>query len=170
MGTKYTNKDGLSINFGTKESLVQWGQSNAEGVKKVLWCDFSYDALPTFTADVDNDGTDDSFDNTIPFIKEGSAILSATLLVTTDWGGTTPTLTLGLYESDGTVIDADGIDATIAEAALDAGDVVVCDGALVANATKLVTADGYLVGVTGGTATSGSARLVIEYIEPTTKV
>ena len=82
---------------------------------------FSYDDLPVAT-----------LDEAQQRIPANSFIVSATLRVLTAIDGTTPTLTIGLVEKDGTTIDADGIDAAIAESAIDAvGETVLCDGALV---------------------------------------
>ena len=114
---------------------------------------FSYDNLPVAT-----------LDEAQQRIPANSFIVSATLRVLTPIDGTTPTLTIGLVEKDGTTIDADGIDAAIAESALDAiGETVLCDGALVAKLVGIGTEDGQLVVTTGGTVTAGKFSLEIIY-------
>jgi hypothetical protein len=89
------------------------------------------------------------------------------LIVTTAFtSGGAATLTLGLQQKDGTIIDADGIDATIALAALAANLAVACDGALVDGTATVGSADAYLSVIYGTAAyTAGAAKLVLEYIE-----
>lgn len=159
--TVWNNADGLKVKFGNEiaDPTVPAPAHVVEGtLVKTLVVDFSYDKLP----DGDNSA---AHSGEHAYIPANAWIKSATLFAKTDWGGTTPTLTLGLEQQDGTAIDADGIDAAIAEAALDAGDVVQCDGALVAAGTTIGANNGYIVATTGGTVTSGTARLVVEYME-----
>ena len=167
---QWYNDDGLLVRSGEDPTTKQPAEVRDNGGVKTLTVDFTYDSLPTFTADLDNDGTLDGFVAGPAFIPEGSYIKSATLVVTEDWAtADSADLTIGLYEADGTAVDADGIDVAIEATALDAGDIVECDGALVAANTKLVDANGYVVAAIGtGAFTAGSARLVIEYITPTT--
>ncbi len=116
---------------------------------------FSYDDLPVAT-----------LDEAQQVIPANSFIESATLRVLTAIDGTTPTLTIGLVEKDGTTIDADGIDAAIAESAIDAiGETVLCDGALVAKLVGTGAEAGQLVVTTGGTVTAGKFSLEIVYRE-----
>ncbi len=126
-----------------------------ENGKNILSYTFSFDDLPVATLD--------EAQQTIP---ANAFIVSATLRVIEAIDGTTPTLTIGLVEKDGTTIDADGIDAAIAEAAIDAvGETVLCDGALVAKLVGIGAAPGQLVVTTGGTVTAGKFSLEIEYKE-----
>lgn len=114
---------------------------------------FSYDDLP-----VSGD------DKLIAEIPANARITRSTLRVITPIAGTTPTLTIGLEQSDGTAIDVDGIDVAIAEAALDAiGETVECDGALVGNTAGIGTAAGQIIATTGGTVTAGKFMLETEY-------
>lgn len=81
-----------------------------------------------------------------------------------DSAGDALTLTFGLDNVDGTVFDADGIDASIAQAAIDAvNDRVVCDGAQVG--VRLVnTKSLVLTSTVGGAApTAGKGWLNIYY-------
>lgn len=162
----YTNGEGLNIHYGPR-AVEGWKARtlNTDGAVKELIIDFSYDKLPGFDQDAGGGTTYDSFSGLQAYIPAGSWIMSATLICTSDWGGTTPTLTIGTYRRDGTVIDADGIDATIAEAAMDDGDVVLCDGAQVGGTATVGAYDAYIVAATGGTVTSGAARLVVRYIQ-----
>jgi hypothetical protein len=158
--TVWNNADGLKVKFDNEianPTVPSPGLVVEGSLVKTLVVDFSYDKLP----DGDN-GAAHSGEHA--YIPAGSFIKSAYLIAKTDWGGTSPTLTIGLETQAGVAIDADGIDAAIAEAALDAGDVVVCNGALVGG--NLIGADnGYIVATTGGTVTSGTARLIVEFVE-----
>ena len=83
-------------------------------------------------------------------------------------GGTNVNIGLSSLAADGTVsvIDADGIDQTVATAALAANKAVVCNGALVGGADTVGAANAYMSLVYGTAAfTAGAAKLVIEYIE-----
>ena len=123
--------------------------------KNIMSYTFEYDDLPVAT-----------LDEAALTIPANSFIVSATLRVITPLAGTTPTLTLGLVEKDGTTIDADGIDVAIAETALDTiGETVLCDGALVGGLAGTGAERGQLVVTTGGTVTAGKFSLEIEYKE-----
>lgn len=124
------------------------------GREKTLVIDFSYDDLP------DPDGRKDNH-----YIPAGSIIEKARLQTITGFTGGT-SYNIGLEESDGTAIDADGIDAAVAAAAISAADeTVFCDGALI-QATTPTTKDGYVVVAATGTFTAGKARLTITYTTP----
>ena len=81
--------------------------------------------------------------------------------------GGSATLGIGAYNSAGSAIDADGIDATIALTAINATTkAVACDGALVGGAVMTGAADAYIKANYGTAAfTAGAAKLVITYIE-----
>lgn len=163
----WTNADGLQVRFGTEGSAYSRVKAKivkTEGNVNELVLDFTYSNLPGFDADADNDGTLDSFDVNNEYIPANSFILDSRLYAISDWTGTsTPTMTIGLYQRDGTVIDADGIDATIAEAALDTGDVVACDGALATNIGVGANDAFVRVVAAAGTYTAGRAKLVIRF-------
>ena len=150
----WTNSDGLEIRFTGPEA----GQTGASvdtcgGVKEVI-LDIS-DMSTNITAAADGHEA---------FIPAGSFIVEAFLKVTTAMAGTSGTLTIGLAQKDGTVIDADGIDAAVAQADLAAGKAVVCDGALVGGTATVGSANAYLYTTKGGTVTAGAAKLVVRYI------
>lgn len=153
----WTNSDGLEVRFVNPEA----GATGAElvgGAIKELVVDFDFATAITAAADGHES-----------YIPAGSYILSASLIVTTAaTSAGTATLTIGLAQKDGTVIDADGIDATIALAALGSAKVVKCDGALAGGTASIGSANGYVytTPTTAGDAfTAGRGKLVIEYIE-----
>ena len=120
--------------------------------KQVEWV-FDYDDLPSGTSGLEME----------TYIPAKSYIKRAYLEVLTAMAGTSGTLTMGLEQRDGTAIDADGIDAAVAQAALVANAVIACDGALVGGTVNTGANDGVLVVTTGGTVTAGRFKLVVEY-------
>lgn len=101
------------------------------------------------------------------FIPAGAYITKAYLIVEEAFtSGGSATLTLGTVTGDGTVIDADGIDAAIALSVIDAGgDVVVHDGAQVAGTTTVGASNAYLSPVYGTAAfTGGKGKVVVEFV------
>lgn len=154
----YVNADGLEI-LTAGEAGVAAKRGTAVSPKKAL--------VMTIT------GTDLASSAATPqdhdaFIPAGSYITSATLVVTTAFtSGGSATLTIGAYQQDGTTVDADGIDATIALSALAANYGVSCNGALVGGVLTVGANDVYIEANYGTAAyTAGEAKLVIEYIEP----
>lgn len=155
MGTLVTNADGLQLNYGTRDVEVNYARAvgGVDAVQQVV-----FDIKGTSI------GTTVTIKASQAFIPANSLITRATLLVKAAFtSGGAATLDIGAYSIAGTAIDADGIDAAVAVAALGANADVSCDGALVGT---IVTADCYL-GATYGTAayTAGTARLVVEYIQ-----
>jgi hypothetical protein len=129
---------------------------------------FNFDDLPT-----------NGLDEAILRIPANARIKTATLRVLVPFAGGT-SYNIGLNEPDGTVIDADGIDAAIALTAIDAvGETVICDGELVQSFTIDATGgvteapshlqptigaeDGQVVIAATGTFTAGKAALEIVY-------
>jgi hypothetical protein len=164
-----TNSDGLTRRYGSvgHEGVGNTRATSVGGAGGQLVVDFTFDNLPGFDEDAGGGSTPDSFSGLQARIPGGSYIESAYLLITEEWdsAGNNSTLTIGTYEQDGTVIDADGIDAAIAEAAIDAvGDVVVCNGDQVGGVVGIGADDAYIRATTANTPTSGAARLVINYI------
>lgn len=154
----YVNADGLEI-LTAGEAGVAAKRGTAVSPKKAL--------VMTIT------GTDLAASAATPqdhdaFIPAGSFITSASLIVTSAFtSGGAATLTIGAYEQDGSVVDANGIDDAIALAAIGADKAVACDGALVGGTATVGAADVYIEANYGAAAyNAGEAKLVIEYIEP----
>jgi len=163
-----TNADGLTRRYGGvgHEQIGNARATSVYGAVGQVVVDFTYDNLPGFDEDAGGGSTPDSFSGLQAYIPAGSYITSAVLVVTTafDSAGDNATLTIGLYEQDGTEIDADGIDATIAEADLVANKAVACNGALVGGTATVGAEDAYIVASTANTPTAGAARLVVTYV------
>lgn len=153
------NADGLLVQYGPQEAR-NVGITDANSKRLVADIDLT-DPLG-FTADLDNDGTEDGY-ATDAFIPAGSFITNSYLVVKEAAAGGT-SINIGLYEVDGTVIDADGIDAAILTAEMAANEAVVNDGALVGGTATVGAANAYLFVAATGTFTAGKAKLVVEYI------
>lgn len=154
----YVNADGLEI-LTAGEAGTAAKRGTAVSPKKAL--------VMTLTG-TDLGSSADTPQDHDAFIPAGSYIVSASLIVTTAWTSAgSATLTIGAYQQDGTTVDADGIDATVALAALAANKGVACDGALVGGTATVGANDVYIEANYGTAAfTAGEAKLVIEYIEP----
>jgi len=154
----YVNADGLEI-LTAGEAGTAAKRGTAVSPKKAL--------VMTLTG-TDLGSSADTPQDHDAFIPAGSYITSASLIVTTAWTSAgSATLTIGAYQQDGTTVDADGIDATVALAALAANKGVACDGALVGGTATVGANDVYIEANYGTAAfTAGEAKLVIEYIEP----
>jgi len=142
--------------YGTREieDKLPSKHAGSQGTQK-LTLTFSYDDLPVV-----------GLDEAILRLPANSRIKSATLRVVTALAGTTPTVTIGVTEPDGSTIDADGIDVAIAAAALSVvGETVKCNGALVDNTDGIGSEAGQIVVTTGGTVTAGKFTLDVEYEE-----
>lgn len=141
-------KLGVLNHYGPRGRDAKYGgQAKSTGqIKRAEW-QFSYDNLPTYG------------DTNLQFaIPANATIVSSKWITGTAWAGGT-SLNVGLYQGNGTVIDADGLDAAITPTT--AGAVIDGNGALVgasigANAGELTVA-------ATGTYTAGTATVIIEY-------
>ena len=152
----WTNKDGLIVKFGNELSdFDNHGGTQSEPQRLVIDLDPVNRTLPVASA----------VDATFPRIPAGAYITRADIISTETWTAAgAATLTVGLCQVDGTVIDADGIDVAIALAAQTAADVDKCDGALAGGVLATGAADGYVYFTVGtGPYTAGKGKLVIEY-------
>lgn len=147
----WTNADGLTVLMHDEQGAVKDGGAAAVQATKQLVVKLDLTANKGVAA---NDA----------FIPAGAYITKAHLVVTTAAAGGT-SINFGLANAAGTAIDADGIDAAVATAALAANKGVACDGALVGGTATVGAADAYVTTANTGTFTAGAATLVIEYIE-----
>lgn len=153
MGT-WTNSDGLFIKFNedeAKQHKVGQYQADVAGLHvieaEILWSDLAATGSTTILSDS-------------VYLPSNAFIVGATFQVETAFVGATATLTFGTLRKDRTTaIDADGIDATIAVAALTAGATITCDGAQIGTRLSnpaLLTA---LEGTAAFTAGKGYLRI-----------
>tara|TARA_Y100000992_G_scaffold301080_1_gene271120 strand:- start:9247 stop:9720 length:474 start_codon:yes stop_codon:yes gene_type:complete len=155
----YVNADGLEVLTAGEQGTAAKRGTSLSSQKKALVMNITGTEVPSSVATPqDHDA----------FIPAGSYITGASLIVTTAFtSGGSATLTIGTYEQDASVVDADGIDATIAVADLVANKAVACNGAAVGGTATVGAADVYIEAIYGTAAfTAGEAKLVIEYIEP----
>jgi len=155
----YVNADGLEVLTAGEQGTAAKRGTSLSSQKKSLVMNITGTEVPSSVATPqDHDA----------FIPAGSYITGAHLIVSTAFtSGGSATLTVGSYTQAGAAVDADGIDAAVAVAALVADKAVACDGALVGGTATVGGADVYIEAIYGTAAfTAGEAKLVIEYIEP----
>lgn len=156
----YTNADGLRVLTNADQGAVKVQGIAGTPMSQVLVMDITFTSLGTTFGASDIDLNN-------PYIPAGSLIKRADLVMTTAaTSGGSATLTIGTYNSAGTAIDADGIDAAVALTAIDAnGDTVRCDGAHL-TVGGYVSANAYIGAIYGTAAfTAGVGKLYIEYVK-----
>lgn len=162
---KWANPDGLDVYFGRRftENNIAASVRPANGLKAVE-CYVRGEDIPASVSDAQTLAADPRS----AVIPAGAVIKSATLVVSETFTGSSSTLDIGLTSLAGVVSDMNGIDAAIALSALDAGDLVKCDGALVfpTAAAPLAAAQRIVFGYGTAAFTAGSAKLIVEYFEP----
>jgi hypothetical protein len=158
------NADGLTVRYFTEQSeLAPAGYHDIANLRSIV-LEIGQDYLyPVATV-----GGDD----TLPTIPAGAMIHSAFLKVhETFTASGAATLTIGTGDKDGAAVDADGIDATIALAALASGMIVKCDGAQVASETATSSFSSkeqwITTTVATGPLTAGRATLTVYFVEDT---
>lgn len=149
----WENNDGLVVRFNKEVGV----RGNKAGVTAdashrrhmTLTLVLTGAARTLFTADNNNDGTNDGFNGLDTPLPSGAKIVDVQFRnVVTPAGGTN--WALGTYQADGTVDDADGLLTT----ALGAG----------AQVGTQLTADRFVTAVTTGTYTAGTVAVDIEYV------
>ena len=144
---------GSVAHYGARVTDKKYGGTltGRNGSNRATWV-FDYDDLPV-------NGTNNMYAE----IPANAYITEATIRVLTAMTGSVGTLTIGLEEADGTVIDVDGIDVAIAQGTLTLGTVIVCDGALADGTATIGANAGQLLVTTGGTVTAGRFEVTINY-------
>lgn len=172
MAETWTNSDGLTVLYGTREGKnIPGGREIASsgGGEHILRIPFAFDNLPDYTADLNNDGTLNGFRPGDVHIPANCIVKEAYLVVRAAWVGGT-SLTVGGYIEAGTVVDADGW-ITAANAAVanmnEIGNYVPGTGADLAAVTVTAeTSKTFIKVVAAGTFTAGEAELVLKYLVP----
>lgn len=158
----WTNSDGLEVRFKNPEAGQTGAGLNSLGAVKVLEVDLDYATNISAAAD-----------NHEAFIPAGAQIVRAYLIGKTAMAGSSGTLKIGLSSKDGTTLTDDDaiLTATLGtQANLAAQKSLLCDGAAAAASSGVftnfsATVDGYIYTTKGGTVSSGTGRLIVEYIE-----
>jgi hypothetical protein len=159
----WVNSDGLVVRFGLEQAKEALAGAGAQaGEMKTVEAVLDSDRMAAF-------GTNLILgEATKVCLPAGFKLVSATLYVEEafDSSGDALTLSIGLCEQDGTVIDDDGIDSAIAQAAIDStSESVACDGALIGT---ILAKDSFLTVLANtATATAGRGHLVIKLLPPT---
>jgi len=154
----WTNADGLDVLMHGEQGEVKKNGGTIESMTQTLVVDITGTDLGTSA---------DAPEANDAFIPAGSYIKNAYLVVDEAFtSGGAATLTIGTQTADGTNIDADGIDATVALTVIDAsGDVVVADGAQVGGVVTVGANNAYVKAIYGTAAyTAGTAKLYVEYL------
>lgn len=126
------------------------------GRLKVLEYVYDYTNLPDNSSD----------DALVPVIKANSLILDGYhQTIDAFTVGSTDTVNFGLEQPDGTVIDADGLDATVDLEAQSAGDWTVFDGALIGASVGAEDAQVAVTTSAGADITAGKGVIVIRFFE-----
>ena len=152
----WTNGDGLRVRFGTLDSMNFRPAAVTEGsALKTIVLEFDYANYPQ----PNGSGVVDQV-----FIPAGAYVVRSTLQVDAAWTGGTD-LQIGTEQADGTDIDLDGFHTAAATvtANLTAGAVLAGGGADVGTVVD-GTNNAYIKVTANGTYTTGSARLIIDYI------
>lgn len=147
------NSDGLLIRFGRDQGVRGTKAGVTTSTTKynelILEVDLEGAARTIYTTDRNNDGTADGFSGMDAYLPANCIIMDQQAIVTeTPAGGTN--FTVGTYQENGTVDDADGIRTTTGT-----------DGAQVG--TQL-TAKRFVGVVTTGTYTAGKYKIIIQYL------
>ena len=166
MASYWNNDDGLAVSFGPDKSVNKQhgGVVSSNGSSMILTYRFDYTDLPSFTTDINNDGTLNGFSLQDVGVPAGASVKEVILRVGTAWASGT-SLAVGAYDIAGNALDADGY-VTAAQGAtsnLTIGSVITGSGSDISEnvSASLV---GYTVVVAVGTFTTGDAVLTIEYM------
>ena len=109
----YVSSFGVERVYGLGEGVDKLNATSAEGMAGSLHeivCPLSLTG-PDFNRDANNDGTNDSFGRGVANVPAGATIDTVDVKIEEVEG--LSALTIGLYEKDGTVIDADGLTAGV---------------------------------------------------------
>lgn len=150
------NSDGLLIRYGRDQGnrAAKAGVTTSTTKKNelVLTVDLEGAARTIYSTDRNNDGTSDGFSGLDTPLPAGALILSQQAIQLEAPAGTTPAFTVGTYQLDGTVDDADGIR--------------VAAGTNGAQVGTQLSAARYVGVATTGTYTAGIYKIIVEYMIP----
>jgi len=152
-GIDWVNSDGLLVRYGPNQGVRGGKAGVTTGAGKhrelVLTVDLTGAAGTRYTADLNNDGTNDGFSGLDTLIPNGALLVSQRVrTLITPAGGTN--FSVGTFQKNGTVDNNAGIRTT-------AG----ADGAQIG--TQL-TADRAVAVTTTGTYTAGRVQITVSYL------
>ena len=154
----YTNNDGLEVRFGSDQGKrgFRAGVTTGAGKRRELVLEIDLVELGAngtgFTADLNNDGTNEAFNPSNTPLPIGAVIDQVRVVtIVAPAGGTS--YSVGTYKEDGTVVDADGL-------LTDAG----AAGAQVGTAVSAATGPWYATAKATGTYTAGRVKVIVEYL------
>jgi hypothetical protein len=156
----YVNQDGLEIRYGSDigNRGTRAGVTTGAGKRRELVLTVDLVALgaggTSFTADLNNDGTKEAFNPSSDSLPVGAIIDGAARIINlvTPAGGTS--YSVGTWQENGTVVDADGIN-------IDAG---LAAGAQVGTQVSSVTGPWYVGVKVTGTYTAGKVKIIVPYV------
>lgn len=154
----WTNSDGLEVRFGSdigsrgSKAAVTTGAGKLREL--VLTVDLA--ALGAngtgFTSDLNNDGTPEAFNSSNTPLPIGS-VIHAVRLITVEAAAGGTSFSVGTYQEDGTVVDADGIWTDVGAA-----------GAQVGATVASATGPWYVAPKATGTYTAGVVKVIVEFM------
>jgi hypothetical protein len=155
--------------FWVRNNRVESGKINVGSTIQQLELEIDMTTLPNgtpnYNIDYSNAGTLNGYSPNDAFIPANATVTSAQIFVKeAALGGTS--FDIGVFQNDGTAVDADGLDVGVLLAAVDTvGKRVDCDGVLTVAATSAIGANDAVIGVTAtGAFTAGVIRVVVEYV------
>lgn len=154
MATYWTNDDGLTIHYGTMDSVNKGRRPEFDGPMQQLVLDIVGTELADTASTQHLVGA--------ASIPAGAHLVSANLYVTTAFAGTSAVLDIGVYKSsDLSAVDDDGIDSAIAVGSLTDEATIASDGALIGTALAFDS----VIAASYDTAafTAGVAKLIVNY-------
>lgn len=177
----WQNGDGLQVRFpnfyrdATNRANRSRDLETENGGIQQIELDIDLTAIPTgtisYSADLNNDGTNDGFSLNDPYLPANASVIRVTLVtVVAATGGTS--FVMGTFQLNGTAISANSLvtatEGVIANFAT-VGFRTYGAGALVSASagTAGVGTKNSFIGITGtGTFTAGKIRALIEYVVP----
>ena len=160
----YINKDGLEVRFGSSQGArgQKAGVTTGAGKRRELVLEIDLTQLGVagtgFTADLNNDGTADGFNPSNTAIPAGYLLDQVRIIeiVAAVGGGTGAGVTIGTFQENGTVVDADGIATNLAGTA----------GAQIGTRVASATGPWFIAPVKAGDAvyTAGRYKVILEYL------
>lgn len=156
----YINKDGLEVRFGASQGDRAGKAGVTRGAGKRRELVLTVDLVPlgasgtSFTADLNNDGTNDGFNQVSSALPIGAIVDQVRVIPVVAPVTTTGTWQVGTFKEDGTAVDDDGLVTTAGAAGAQIGSVVAAASGPWFVAVKTATA----------AFTAGKLKVIVEYL------